>query len=457
MNRNKKIPPAIDKPQQTTKPYLLLWTSGLIGLLTALFLYLAIAYGSEFFRILSFKNRSHFIVLAPQQANFYNLIFAFFSLIAGQSIAITFYTQQSKRISRKTKISIIHDQRFLFATSIPWLYMIILILFVFYYLTFYNGFQYFSFYPNYNFLWCLLLICLFLQSWNSLNLYQKRSQKWMFISFFVLSLLSYSFSKIPLLYQTSVSQIILNKNILQRQQIQLVTLHNPEQLNITKNQFDLFMVNDSLFTTFLESKQINFDSLETEITNLKKNHALSQPLICRAFLDKNISTDQLARLSRSLSTSDVAVLAIAVLQNQDFNNNQVYNNHVIRFKIPNKRFIGVNSTWLSTTQPDISKFDAVITFKNNRLLVNNQETNLNRLSSNIAQTLKNKDNNHILFSIQEPTKLSNMLTAYAIIRELMPLLRTQISQQIYNKDYNHLGTSERLIINQKVQFITHGF
>lgn len=88
-------------------------------------------------------------------------------------------------------------------------------------LTFRGGFYVFSLYPEYNYIFILIVIVLFSQTWNTISLsFKRKGQKWMLISGVLLSITAFGISRINLIdYKT------INLNYLKRIFITITTLN----------------------------------------------------------------------------------------------------------------------------------------------------------------------------------------------------------------------------------------
>ena len=156
-----------------------------LGLLYSFSFYSFLYILRETFRILSVTEKYDLWVLTDKEVNFYNLVFAFLSIIIEQSVCFVFWFDKPKKIfgiRNHRKIAIVNDQRFLNWYFLSWFSKLAIVFGLLFGFTFSGGFYVFSLYPAYNYLFILIIIVLNLQTWNTISLiFKRKGQKWMLI------------------------------------------------------------------------------------------------------------------------------------------------------------------------------------------------------------------------------------------------------------------------------------
>lgn len=169
----------------------------LLGLFFAFTFYSFLYLVRETFRILSLTETYDLWILTDKEVRFYNLIFAFISVIIGQAVAFSIWFDRPKSIFEKRnyiKTTILNDQRALNLYFLCWFSKLSIIFGLIFGLTIPGGFYVVSLYPDYNFVFILIIIVLFLQTWNTMNLsFKRKGQKWMLISAVLLSIIAFGF------------------------------------------------------------------------------------------------------------------------------------------------------------------------------------------------------------------------------------------------------------------------
>lgn len=193
------------------------FTGVFLGLTNAFIFYSFLYLLREALRLLSITEEYDLWILSNEEVGFYNLFFALLSVIFGQSICFVFLTSKSKQVFQKSQIKrqrIIHDQRFLNWFFLSWSSKLILVFALIFGHVFVGGFYSFSFYPNYKYLFVLIVVVLFLQTWNSIRInFGRKSLKFLLISASFIFCISYLMSKIDLIDYENLNKSILRNKI----------------------------------------------------------------------------------------------------------------------------------------------------------------------------------------------------------------------------------------------------
>jgi hypothetical protein len=200
-----------------------------LGLLTGLcfsFVFYSFMYIiRETIRIVSFPPDYPLWVLTDDEVWFYNLIFAYIALIMGQSLCFIIWFDSPRRMFDRRSFlrkKIVNDQRVYNLYFIFWFTKLALFFGLLFGHLFVGGFYVFSFYPDYNYVFIMIVIVLFLQSWNSVNhFFREGSLKRMIFSIILISLLAFSFSKINLYDYNRINKILLEKDVLHNYSVNL--------------------------------------------------------------------------------------------------------------------------------------------------------------------------------------------------------------------------------------------
>ena len=187
------------------------------GILFSVVFYHFSLYLKEFHRLFSRTEHNDLWALTPDENQFYNLFYAFLAAILGQSFVITFCLARPKFFFGKynhRKKMILNEQRFLNWTFLQWFMKIAFLYFIVFGLSFRRGFYTFSFYPDYRLFFVLIIIVLFLQTWNTLRLaIRKNSFLWMLFSAIIVSLFAIGLTKINFKDFQQIDKTILDQNI----------------------------------------------------------------------------------------------------------------------------------------------------------------------------------------------------------------------------------------------------
>ncbi len=192
-----------------------------VGLLYAFAFYSILYMSREIFRVFTFQFKNELLILTAKEVYFYNLFFAFIAVILAQSVCFNYWFSRPRRmfeVRHYRKTMIVHDQSVLNWYFLSWFSKLAVSFWIMFGLAFYNGFDVFSFYPDYKFMFILIVIVLFLQTWNSIRLtFKRHSFKWMLLTAFVISVLAFGLSRINLIDYKAINKIYTSKTSLNKQ------------------------------------------------------------------------------------------------------------------------------------------------------------------------------------------------------------------------------------------------
>ena len=249
--------------------------SGIVlGLLYSFIFYSFLYLVRESLRGLSITERYDLWILSTEEVSFYNLFFAVVSVIIGQSACFSYWFNRPKQVFQKTKNKrnrIVHDQHFLNWYFLSWFSKITLIFALIFGYTFEGGFYTFSFYPDYKYLFLLIVIVLFLQTWNTIRLnLGSISLKLMFVSAVVILLVSFGFSKINLIDYKAFNKIVLSHKIEKSYNFVLPESDSYVELK-NKNLINRFYFVEDTITKrpiiLKDKKEITFKEISREISS----------------------------------------------------------------------------------------------------------------------------------------------------------------------------------------------
>ena len=229
-----------------------LWGGLLVSILLSFSLYQFFIIGRDFLRILTFSDNFNYLDFSKKELIFYNLFFAFLGLIIGQSYFIKTILDTNKKFREKKiqfkRKKITHNQNiwiwfflswFLrFATMYGFLNMVGFGQKVNYAPAFYENI---NFYEEYPYLFVLIILVLFLQSWQTLGLSIRNYFKYLIGSFILISVLAFGFTKINLIDFESYFNMQHAKNPYIKENIELPKIHFTETLSLRNKELEIFV------------------------------------------------------------------------------------------------------------------------------------------------------------------------------------------------------------------------
>lgn len=299
-------------------------TGVLLGLFYAFCFYSVLYLLRETFRILSLTEDYNLWVLAAEEVDFYNLFFAFLAVILGQSVCFIFWFDRPKKIFERVnfrKSAIVNDQRALNWYFLSWFSKMAFVFGITYGFVFRGEFLSFSLYPDYNFLFVLIIIFLFFQSWNTLRItFVRKSYRWMLASFVIVSVLSFGLSRINLVDYKTINGRLLSKNIQYQYKLDLPVSEVFEKSHKNNLMHNIYVVCDKTDTTNLhpfiviDNQKVPIDSLALKIRSIQELYdKIEIPYInFRLCIHQYIRMDFVEEIKKVLLQTGISTVTYAV-------------------------------------------------------------------------------------------------------------------------------------------------
>ncbi len=196
-----------------------------MGLAFALAIYSFAYVMREGCRVMSVTEENDLWVFTTEEVDFYNLFFAFVAVILGQSLCFNYWFDRPARMFRRTRSrrqSIVNDQRVLNWYFLSWFSKLAFAFVIFFGWTFPGGYHTINFYEDYRFLFVLIVLVLFLQSWNTLRLrFKGKSTRPLLLSVLVTASLSFALSKVHVVDHEAVNRSMLRHSVRYNYQLEL--------------------------------------------------------------------------------------------------------------------------------------------------------------------------------------------------------------------------------------------
>ncbi|WP_445711084.1 hypothetical protein [Flavobacterium sp.] len=377
-----------------------LWCGFSIGLLLSFSIYQFFVLGRDLLRLLTFSDHFNYLDFSENELLFYNLFYAFLALIIGQSffLKIIFDTSKKfgeKRIQFKRK-KIVHNQNiwiwffllwiFRFATMYSFLNMVGFGQKINYAPVFY---EYFSFYEEYPYLFVLIVLVLFLQSWQGLGLTIRNYFKYLMGSFLLISVLAFGFNQINLVDFESYFKEKHSQNPYIKGNIHLPKVHFTESLSLKHKEKEIFITKD--LKIIYNNKVLDSVSL---IKNLKDEYYYDNSSTFTPFVqlnvDENVSMKNLDKILRIINRNSNYQVAFAAYPKETKLKEAIYQEHSVglfennSFKLNYENLITLHLT------------------NENEILLNNNPISCNEIANTIARKIV--ENENYLISIELPEK-----------------------------------------------------
>ncbi len=404
-----------------------------LGLLSAFALYAFSWVALEALRVVSVSWSFDLMVFTPAEMQFYNWFLAAVALIFGQSVSLVYWLKIAKRPFQKRNhrhISILHDQWVLMAYFINWFSRVAFAyLLIFGFLRVYYTF---SFYKEYRYIFILIVLVLFLQSWTTLRLvYKRKSLKWMSFSFLSIGVLSYLFSFINFSDYKETNRTILAKNIRYAYAIQL-----PKSDAYEKNRNGgvvVYVAKDSLDSNkcipVVNGKAYTMSQLRDGVLEEAMYRGFETKITLA--IDKQLSMKKVQQIHSLFTEKGYTNLYYAVITNTTEYNPLYYQDLVLEGpKFTDTVAIG-NDTAVT------SKLTIELT-NEGTYRANGRNTNITELKKILTVIIQPKKAYEIEYHVAEQASFENYVKVVEAVNEVLLFQREQLSQEIYGWPYERL-------------------
>lgn len=441
-------------------PRIKLITGILIGLFYSFAFYSFLYLIREVFRILSVTDDYDLWILTDNEVNFYNLFFAFISVIISQSVCFAFWFDRPKVYFEKRhyrKTTIVNDQRVLKWYFLSWFSKLAIAFGIMFGLAFHGGFYVFSFYPDYNYVFILIIIVLYLQTWNTIGLTLKRkSIKWMLLTGAIISIIAFCLSRINLIDYKAINKNILAKNIHHNYSLELPESNSCERLfhrSLIENIYVVKSKNQNETEPFIivENKKISLFELKDKIKDWQsmRGEYDKYHMIYQLHIDKTIKMGFVNQLKNELAKSGVTRIAYAVVPINPEYDIRYYKDFSFQTWLPNWY-----SEWFNPKEiyDDINKSQNIIEIKQSTsgTAFINDETVENDKIKQIIKKLITSDLDYIIkFHVNDSVEFSDYFKAISYSREVINELRNDYSKKTYSKQFDLLDYEEEIEIKRK--------
>lgn len=377
-----------------------LWGGFIVSVLLSFSLYQFFIIGRDFLRILTFSDNFNYLDFSEKELFFYNFFYAFLTLIIGQSFFLKIIFDTNKKYGEKCiqfkRKKINHDQNILIWFFLSWFIRTVGFITPIHY--------HFNFYSDYKHLFFLILIVLFLQSWQGLGLTIRNYFKYLIGSFILISVLAFGYTQINLIDFENFFKKQHTQNPYIKENIELSKIHFTERLSLRNKELEIFVSKNG---------EIYFSGEKRSLSEIKKilleansdaYYYHNSNSFVQLNIDENASLKHIYKLKKIINTfTDFKIAYSAYPEN-----------------------LILSKTYYQDKSEGVFEGRKVGFFKNeiileltneNELLVNNSVYNCQEIASTISKLiLKNKDY-RITFKLKENALFSDYLKLLSYARE----------------------------------------
>ena len=400
----------------------------LIGISVAFICYSSFYLYREVFRYISITDDSDLWILSDKAVSFYNLIFGFMAVIFGQSAFFLFIFNRPKKIPERKhylKISIVNDQRFLNVYFLYWFLNISLLFAIFSGNVVQGGFHVLNFYPEYNYVFILIVIVLFLQTWTSIRRkYKQRSIKWFIISVSFLTLSAFGLSRINLIDYKAINEICLQKNIIHSYQINLPESIWAENWRSKNNEKRIFIVTENSKLFFIiDNRKVETNQLSEIILDwIKSNSEPAILLTCKLYSSKDQKMSVINKLKAKLSKCGIRRITYAVSPVQIKYDKKYYRDEVIESFIP---YVSEENIIDYYNKAHLFSNIIEIECRNEKLILNKESLSAETFKSQMKKSIFENSDYTFKHIINDNNSYAEYIKVHSLLRKVIGELREE--------------------------------
>jgi biopolymer transport protein ExbD len=412
----------------------------------------------EVLRVLSVNDYHDIWLLTDKAVSFYNLLFAFLALIFAQSVFIIIAYDKPRGIRqgrRYHRFSILNDQRVINLYFLDWFSKMA----IFYWMLFgdimKSGYMTFSLFPDYAFMFVLMILVLFFHTWITLRrCLGKPGLKWMLISFLIITAAAFALSRFNPVDYKAINRAVLSHNAFVMHNIEL-----PETDECTEFRHSFYLKNlfviesqnpkDTIPILIIDNEQISIQELQEKIIASRSMYGeWDYPrLTIQIFADKDIPMKYVNQVREVLIKSKALRVAYAVVPETREYPKAYYRDMAVLSKLP----YCCNDTCIQQQIDGLKDFSQIIDVYplNNMSVVNDSLIPLNQFNAHIKSLINENPDYVIVFHVSDKLRYADFITHYAEIRSAINDLRELESQKRFGKSIDDVNGIEAEEIKQK--------
>ncbi len=432
----------------------------IIGLLYSFSFYSFLYVTREFFRVLSVTGDDDLWILTDKEVYFYNLFFAFVAVIIAQSVCFSVWFDRPRKIFGKRHYkttAIVNDQRVLNWVFLSWFAKLAIAFGIMFGHALHGWFYIFSFYPDYNYLFILIIVVLFLQTWNTIRLtFVRNSFKWMIYSGVVISCLAFGLSRVQLIDYKAINQKYLAKNIHHNYILNLPETNSSESSVRRSFIENIYVVksknqHETEPLIIVDNKKTDLYALRDKILDWQSKRSEDDiPLmVYQLHIDKTIKTGFVNRIKIELAKSGGTRIAYAVVPGNPEFDIRFYKDLSFQTRIPN---------WYSDKFNPKDIYNAINSYRNiinvkqstsGMCFINDKPVENDQIKQ-ILRHLITKDLDYIIrFHVNDSVDFSDYFRVVTYSREVIDALRNEYSATTYSEQFDRLDNDKSLEVVRK--------
>ena len=418
----------------------------LVGLFFAISFYGILYIGREVLRYATVTDDYVLLILTDSEVAFYNLIFGFIAAIIGQSVFFTYVFNRPRKFFETKhywRKSIVRDQWFLIISFLSYLIGLSSVLVFPLYTG--GGFYAFSLYPQYNFIFILVVFVLFLQNWTTIGrVFKNKSSRWRLVAVLIVSLLAFGLSKINLIDYKTINELCLRKNVIQPYKIKLP---NSEHIDKRWGQRLYMVTENSKQICIIDDKKIEIDSLK---------YVLGKPTadgyynfdVYNLYISKEQKMSVVNKLKMELSKLGVVGVSYAVVPFSPEYDERYYHDRAINMRLPDFR----EEEQIREYYNQIYAFENRIelkTLSEEKFIFNNSVLSKEELEIQLKNTMVENPDYVIKYIIDDNNSFAEYIATISLFIKTIDDFRDEYSFKNYGDKFDSLYGEKRETVLEK--------
>lgn len=430
------------------------WAGFVVSILLSFSLYQFFIIGRDNFRFYTLSDNFNYLEFTDKELFFYNLFYAFLSLIIVQSffLKIIFDTNKNfgeKRIQFKRK-KIVHDQN-----SLIWLFLYwFLKLAVFYGIMNMNSlywgdytfsiYEHLNFFEEYPYLFLLIILVLFLQSWQSLGVTLCNYFKNMIGSFVFISIVAFAFSQINVVDFESYLKKQHAENPYIKENIELPLIDNYDHFYVNTIKGQIFI--NQNFEIFYKENKVPLKTLIDSLVELenKPYYNYYKNSLIRLNIDKDLPIDSLYKLkSKILFFTSFEIFYSTYSKSNNFNKSYFQDS-----PIGIKDSLLLNKQQIDFTSKFISNFKNIISLKQdnfNNIVYHDTIITVKQIEEKIKNSILLNNDYIITLELKKNATFSDYITLLTLAKKGYTKAYFQILKESKLEDYMYSNSHSSIL------------
>lgn len=435
-----------------------------LGVFTAFIFYAFCNVFIDVFRFLVIDEENDSWFLSEDQRFFFNLFYAYFSSIFGQSISLNYLLHKSKIVFKRKKFRLMDvraNLNFTIWNTMHWFGQAALGYGIFYFYFFYK----LELYPEFNYFFILLLLSLFLISWNPfLQIFKRQAYKVIISSAVLISAMAFGLSHVNITNRFGIEK-----------ELEKYSIHYQYKYEKIESEYFRFIrsdLNENLYVVFSKdtnvskpvlvsnNKEIKLDSIQSFVLKSRgtRDEADRKFLNINLCIDKDVPMSFVNKIKMEIALVSQYKMSYAVIPLNSEYSNKIYSHCVVNIKNPPlnlAKFIASPEPKtpykiLDRTNPE-SDLVMIQHISDTLFNVEDKVIGLSELRSFYKKMMELNERRIFVFIINEKLNYEHYLRA--TIANLLGNMdaKNDYVMQKYGRAYNELEYDAQRVVNQNIR------